>query len=62
MFSRRVIRFVMKDSIEERIVKMQESKSLQAKGAFSKLNDKEKRMYRLKDLRELLEIEETNED
>lgn len=32
-----VLRFVMKDSIEERIIKVQERKSLQAKGALQKL-------------------------
>jgi len=52
----RVLRFVMKDSIESRMVKIQESKSAQAKGAFGKLSDKEKRVSRLQDLRKLLEL------
>jgi SNF2 family DNA or RNA helicase len=52
----RVVRFVMKNSVEERMVKIQESKRGQAKGAFAKLSENEKRMSRLQDLRTLLEI------
>jgi len=52
----RVIRFVMKSSIEERMLKIQETKSAQAKGAFQKLKEDEKRKARLEDLCALLEI------
>jgi len=51
-----VLRFVMKDSIEERIIKVQERKSLQAKGALQKLKGDEKRKALIGDLRGLLEI------
>ena len=47
-------RFVMKDSLEERIVELQEAKSMQAKGAMEKLNAEEKRTARLSDLKGLL--------
>ena len=61
---RRVIvrRFVMKDSIEERIVALQEAKGLQAKGAMEKLKPDELRKARLSDLKRLLLIKEQNED
>jgi SWI/SNF-related matrix-associated actin-dependent regulator of chromatin subfamily A3 len=49
-----VIRFVMKDSIEERIVALQEAKSLQAKSALEKLKPEEKRKARMSDLKGLL--------
>ena len=57
-----VRRFVMKDSIEERIVALQEAKGLQAKGAMEKLKPDELRKARLRDLKGLLLIEEENED
>ena len=53
-----VFRFVMKDSIEERIIKVQERKSLQAKGALQILKGDEKRKALIGDLRGLLEIKE----
>lgn len=53
-----VLRFVMKDSIEERIIKVQERKSLQAKGALQKLKGDEKRKALMGDLRGLFDIEE----
>ncbi len=53
-----VLRFVMKDSIEERIVALQEAKSMQAKGVLQKLKGDEKRKALLSDLRGLLDIEE----
>ena len=53
-----VLRFVMKDSIEERIIKVQERKSLQAKGALQKLKGDEKRKALLGDLRGLLDIKQ----
>ena len=54
-----VLKFVMKDSIEERIVKLQEAKSMQAKGVLQKLKGDEKRKALLGDLRGLLQIQET---
>lgn len=53
-----VLRFVMKDSIEERIVELQETKSMQAKGVLQKLQGDEKRRALLGTLRGLLEIGE----
>jgi SNF2 family DNA or RNA helicase len=55
-----ILRFVMKDSIEERIVALQEAKSIQAKGTLQKLKGDEKRKALLGDLRGLLQIEEEN--
>ena len=49
---------VMKNSLEERIVALQEAKSLQAKGAMQKLKPEEQRRARLRDLKGLLEIED----
>mmetsp|Transcript_5440 Transcript_5440/g.11830 ORF Transcript_5440/g.11830 Transcript_5440/m.11830 type:complete len:878 (+) Transcript_5440:183-2816(+) len=51
-----VLRFVMADSIEERIIEVQERKSLQAKGALQKIKGDEKRKALLGDLRGLLGI------
>lgn len=51
-----VMRFVMKGSIEERIIQVQERKSLQAKGAMEKLQGDEKRKALIGDLRGLLQI------
>lgn len=53
-----VLRFVMQGSIEERIIKVHERKSLQAKGALQKLQGDEKRKALIGDLRGLLEIKE----
>jgi len=50
------VRFVMKDSLEERIVELQEAKSLQAKGVLQKLKGDEKRKALLGDLKGLLEL------
>ena len=52
-----VLRFVMKNSIEERIIRVQERKSLQAKSITQKLKGDEKRKALIGDLRGLLEIE-----
>ena len=49
-----VVRFVMKGSIEERMVALQEAKTLQAKGAMEKLHRDEQRKARLRDLKGLL--------
>jgi len=50
------VRFVMKDSLEERIVELQEAKSFQAKGVLQKLKGDEKRKALLGDLKGLLEL------
>lgn len=62
--TRKVIvrRFVIKDSIEERIVALQEAKGMQAKGAMEKLKPDELRKARLSDLKGLLLINEGNEE
>lgn len=52
-----VVRFVMKGSIEERIVALQEAKSMQAKGVLEKLKGDEKRKALLSDLRVLFSLE-----
>jgi SNF2 family DNA or RNA helicase len=49
-----VVRFVMKNSIEERMVALQEAKSMQAKGAMQKLKADEARKARVSELRSLL--------
>jgi SNF2 family DNA or RNA helicase len=49
-----IIRFVMKDSIEERMVALQEAKSMQAKGSMQKLKADEQKKARLSDLKSLL--------
>mmetsp|Transcript_11266 Transcript_11266/g.27119 ORF Transcript_11266/g.27119 Transcript_11266/m.27119 type:complete len:965 (-) Transcript_11266:92-2986(-) len=51
-----ITKFIMKDSIEERIVSLQQTKSLRAKGAMQKLTGNEKRQALLGDLKGLLEI------
>jgi len=51
-----IIRFVMKDSIEERIIELQEVKSFQAKGILQKLKGDEKRKALLSDLKGLLQL------
>lgn len=54
-----VYRFVMKDSIEEKINLLQQKKSAQAKGVLAKLKGDEKRMALLGDVRNLFEIEDS---
>ena len=58
----KVTKFVMKGSIEERIVKLQQAKSAQAKGVLQKLTGNEKRKALLGALRGLLEIGEDDEE
>ena len=53
-----VLRFVMKGSIEERIIKVQERKSLQAKSVVQKLQGDEKKKALIGDLRGLLDIDQ----
>jgi len=52
----RVIRFIMKGSIEEGMVKLQEQKSLQGKASMEKLKPEEQRRSRMSHLRELLNL------
>lgn len=49
----RVVRFVMKDSIEERMIALQESKAALSKGALQKLSPDELRKTRIADLKSL---------
>jgi SWI/SNF-related matrix-associated actin-dependent regulator of chromatin subfamily A3 len=49
----RVVRFVMKDSIEERMIALQESKAAMSKGAMQKLSSAELRKTRIRDLKSL---------
>jgi len=52
-----VLRFVMKDPVEERIVELQKAKRMQAKGVLQKLKGDEKMKALLGDLRGLLQLE-----
>ena len=54
----RVIRFVMKDSIESRMITLQEAKAAMGKGAMEKLNPDEFRKARIGDLKSLFSIRE----
>eukprot|EP00592_Proboscia_alata_P008112 CAMPEP_0194360760 /NCGR_PEP_ID=MMETSP0174-20130528/8167_1 /TAXON_ID=216777 /ORGANISM="Proboscia alata, Strain PI-D3" /LENGTH=951 /DNA_ID=CAMNT_0039132471 /DNA_START=193 /DNA_END=3048 /DNA_ORIENTATION=- len=54
----RVIRFVMKDTIEERMVILQEQKSLQGKASVEKLNPDEQRRTRMSNLQGLLMLDD----
>ena len=53
----KVTKFIMKGTIEERMVVLQQTKSLQAKGALQKLTGNEKRKALLGALRGLLDIQ-----
>ena len=55
-------RFVMKGSLEERIVALQQAKDLQAKGAMQKLKPEEQKQVRLRDLKGLLMIGEDGDE
>lgn len=57
----KVIRFVMKDSIEERMVTIQRGKSMQAKGAMQKLSKDEMKASRLSELKNLLMLDGKSE-
>jgi SWI/SNF-related matrix-associated actin-dependent regulator of chromatin subfamily A3 len=54
----RVIRFVMKDSIEGRMIALQEAKAAMGKGAMEKLKPEEFRKARIGDLKSLFSIRE----
>lgn len=53
----RVVRFVMKNSIEERMVSIQEAKAAMGKGAMEKLKPEEVRKARIGDLKSLFQIQ-----
>ena len=52
----RVVRFVAADSVESRMVDLQEAKAALGKGVFENLSSEEKRAARLGDLKRLLEL------
>jgi SNF2 family DNA or RNA helicase len=55
----RIIRFVMKDTIEERMISLQEAKAAIGKGSMEKLKPDEVRMARIGDLKSLFSIKES---
>ena len=55
----RVIRFVMKDTIEERMISLQEAKAAIGKGSMEKLKPDEVRKARIGDLKSLFSIKDT---
>jgi SWI/SNF-related matrix-associated actin-dependent regulator of chromatin subfamily A3 len=54
----RVLRFIMKDSLEERMLALQESKAALGKGTMEKLSADEKRKARITDLKDLFEVQD----
>jgi len=54
----RVMRSLMKDSIEERMVELQDSKAALGKGSMEKLSQEEKRKARLTRLLDLFQVME----
>jgi SNF2 family DNA or RNA helicase len=52
----RVVRFVMANSIEERMVSLQEAKAAVGKGAMEKLKPEEVRKARIGDLKNLFDL------
>lgn len=54
----RVIRFVMKDSIEERMVDLQNAKAALGKGSLQKISPQERKKARLTFLRDLFNIDD----
>ena len=57
----RCIRFVMKDSLEERMIRLQNAKAALGKGSMERLKPEEKRRARLTALRDLFEVDEALE-
>jgi SNF2 family DNA or RNA helicase len=57
----RVMRFLMKDSIEERMIALQDSKAALGKGSLEKLRPAEKRKARLTALKDLFQVEDVEE-
>jgi SWI/SNF-related matrix-associated actin-dependent regulator of chromatin subfamily A3 len=54
----RVMRFLMKDSIEVRMVELQDSKATLGKGALEKLRPDENRKARLTTLKDLFQVKD----
>jgi SWI/SNF-related matrix-associated actin-dependent regulator of chromatin subfamily A3 len=54
----RVVRFVMKDSLEERMLNIQSAKSTLGKASMEKLNKREKDKARITALRDLFQVQE----
>ena len=54
----RVYRLVMKDSIEERLIKMQNMKSALGKGTMTKLSKQEESLAKVTSLKDLFEIDD----
>lgn len=52
----RIVRFVAADSIESRMVDLQEAKAALGKGVFESLSPDEKRKARMSELKKLLEL------
>lgn len=52
----RIVRFVAADSIESRMIDLQEAKAAMGKGAFEQLSIAEKKKTRLSDFKKLLEL------
>lgn len=60
----RCIRFVMKDSIEERMIKVQQAKAALGKGSMERISRQEERVAKLTAMKDLFELveDDTNED
>lgn len=56
-----VYRLLMNDSMEVRLVGLQDAKAAIGKGSLEKLNPEEKRKARLTALKDLFEVEEVNQ-
>jgi len=52
----RVLRLIVKDSIEERILDMQDGKRKLASSAFKNKSDKEQRQMRVEDVQRLMRL------
>ena len=58
----RVFRFVMKDTIEERMLDVQKMKSALGKGTMQKLSAAEEKVAKLTGLKDLFQIKEKDSD
>jgi SWI/SNF-related matrix-associated actin-dependent regulator of chromatin subfamily A3 len=56
----KVVRFVMKDSIEERLLNVQSAKAALGKGSMEKLGKEEQNKARLTAMKDLFEVEEAD--
>ena len=54
----KVIRLIIKDSLEERMVQLQEAKSALGKGSMQKLTKEERKKARITALKDLFQVEE----